>query len=121
MATHLSFMAEQVDSSAHVLMKAIKAAQRHIGGTTQPHVLALQTEHVIISGSNKEIRRVFVKTTDSGEYFNVGWILANDLDNCMICNAEFGVLTSKNHCRGCGNLVCSKCSPETGKFNHYIV
>ena len=114
MAAHLSFIASQVDSTAHILMKAIKVSQRQIGGTTQPHVIALQTEHVLMAGISKEIRRVFAKASDSGEYLNIGWILANDLDNCMICNAEFGVLTSKNHCRACGNLVCGKCCPETG-------
>lgn len=31
---------------------------------------------------------------------------------CKICNAEFGFLNRRHHCRNCGALVCSKCASE---------
>ena len=109
-------MATQVGNTAHNLIKSIKIAQRSLGGTTESHVLAMQTESVFIAGESKDIRRVFVKTKDSGEYFNIGWILTNDVDHCMICNSEFGMMNGKHHCRACGNIVCSTCCPDKGKF-----
>jgi hypothetical protein len=72
----------------------------------------LQKENVIISGKPMVIRRLFIQTIDSGEYGNVGWVLNTDLENCMICAQEFSVFLTKQHCHGCGNLVCSVCSNE---------
>lgn len=105
-------MQEQVEATAHNIIRAVKIGERDRTGG--PKVLALQPESVIVGGHQLEVRRVFVKTRDSAEYFNVGWILSNDLDNCMICNSEFGVFSPKYHCRACGNLVCAKCSPDEG-------
>lgn len=73
---------------------------------------SLQKENIIIKGKQLVVRRLFIKTTDSGEYSNVGWILNEDLDNCMICAQEFSVFLTKQHCYGCGNLVCNICSSE---------
>ena len=31
---------------------------------------------------------------------------------CQLCDEEFGMLNRQHHCRYCGWLVCSDCSPE---------
>jgi len=31
---------------------------------------------------------------------------------CFICSDEFTVFNRKHHCRGCGKIVCDKCSPS---------
>eukprot|EP01083_Nonionella_stella_P217727 781489_1 len=38
------------------------------------------------------------------------WIPDDDAPECMCCAAEFSFTTRRHHCRGCGVVVCSKCS-----------
>lgn len=33
------------------------------------------------------------------------------MNNCMECEAEFSFFKRKHHCRACGAVVCSGCSP----------
>jgi len=35
-------------------------------------------------------------------------------NSCYCCSAPFGFLRRKHHCRRCGELVCSACSPRVG-------
>lgn len=116
MSQHLSFMLKSVEDSVHSLMKAARMAKRALDGKSGAHVVALQIEKVIFNGTPREIRRLFVKAPDSGDYCNTGWILLNDVDNCMICNKEFGVFRGKMHCRSCGNVICSDCAPEKAEI-----
>eukprot|EP01038_Epipyxis_sp_PR26KG_P009282 gene9282-12506_t len=68
----------------------------------------------IVMPQSKEIhfKRIFIKTTDSlyiGKYASIGWVLACEIENCMNCGSSFGVFNVKNHCRGCGFVVCRSC------------
>ena len=65
-----------------------------------------------------KVRRIFARGPDSGEYAEVGWILDNEVDNCMICLKEFKSIFggTRHHCRGCGNLICSTCSQADAQF-----
>ena len=44
--------------------------------------------------------------------FGLPMIPDEEADNCMVCNAEFGIWTRKHHCRSCGRVVCAACSPK---------
>ena len=76
-----------------------------------------------LNGSKYAVRKVYIRTADSGDYYKVGWILNQDIDECMICCKTFGasyMLTyfhyerlvvneifftgRKHHCRACGNV-----------------
>jgi hypothetical protein len=50
------------------------------------------------------------KTSESGV-----WVNDEDVKNCMVCKAGFGMLTRKHHCRQCGSVVCGDCS-QNRKF-----
>lgn len=39
-------------------------------------------------------------------------IWRSDSSNCQLCNAAFGFLTRRHHCRNCGKCVCESCSKE---------
>jgi hypothetical protein len=71
----------------------------------------VEEESVKISGEVRTIRRVFVQSSTS-DYGGVGWVINEDITACMICQGAFGMLRWAHHCRSCGNLVCSVCSPE---------
>eukprot|EP01038_Epipyxis_sp_PR26KG_P013630 gene13630-18291_t len=62
--------------------------------------------------SKRIIHRVYVDKDGIGKYHRVGWILSCEVDNCMICGQYFGLFYSKHHCRACGNVICTSCSPE---------
>ncbi len=72
--------------------------------------LVLQKESVVIKGERIVLRRLFLQTSTTNEYSNVGWVLNVDLDCCMICATLFSVMLSPQHCFACGNLVCNTCS-----------
>ena len=38
------------------------------------------------------------------------WMLDNAQKSCTKCKKDFGVLTRRHHCRGCGKLFCGSCS-----------
>ncbi|KAF2996265.1 hypothetical protein E8E13_004552 [Curvularia kusanoi] len=40
------------------------------------------------------------------------WQPDSDVTNCPVCNRQFTFLFRKHHCRKCGRVVCSQCSPH---------
>jgi hypothetical protein len=76
----------------------------------------LTQEIIVLSGKDTVIHRVYLSKKVAGPYFNVGWVLDGDVDECMICNRTFSAffLLTKHHCRSCGNIVCSDCSSSEG-------
>jgi hypothetical protein len=42
------------------------------------------------------------------------WVL--DSQACAGCQARFGLLLRRHHCRACGDVVCSACSPPPWRF-----
>lgn len=81
----------------------------------EPQISALRFEHCILDGKKTKIHRVFVQCSDSGSTARVGWVVNDDCNICMVCNAvKFnGFLHGKHHCRACGNIVCASCSSRT--------
>jgi len=41
------------------------------------------------------------------------WIPDEVATQCMRCDAEFGYIVRKHHCRSCGAVVCKSCSAYT--------
>lgn len=68
----------------------------------------IECETVRIGGLSKSIWKLYVPDLVAD---GVGWILDNCVDQCMVCNANFNILCRRHHCRACGNVVCSSCSP----------
>lgn len=40
------------------------------------------------------------------------WQLDSEVSRCPVCNNEFHFFYRKHHCRKCGRVVCSACSPH---------
>jgi len=72
-------------------------------------------DEVTILGKKKSVHRLYIKRVVKGnDVLFGGWICDNDIDSCMICNYMFNfIYRSKHHCRSCGNLVCTNCSPNS--------
>lgn len=39
------------------------------------------------------------------------WVPDSHRTTCAGCDAEFGMVTRKHHCRGCGEVFCNQCAP----------
>lgn len=77
------------------------------------YVSELREERIVLFGWRR-IRRVFVTAHDIGGYLDIGWIVCDDMDHCMLCMRKFGMFFDhKIHCHACGNVVCEKCSHLT--------
>ncbi|CDW76286.1 lateral signaling target protein 2 homolog [Stylonychia lemnae] len=40
------------------------------------------------------------------------WMPNEKSSTCQLCQKIFNIFRRKHHCRGCGSLICSKCSPD---------
>jgi len=38
------------------------------------------------------------------------WQPDSEVDNCPLCDTEFGLIQRKHHCRSCGKIYCKSCS-----------
>jgi len=54
--------------------------------------------------------------SNAAEFEGVGWIINEDINDCMVCGIPFGIFRWPHHCRSCGNLVCNTCSPEVAEI-----
>lgn len=45
------------------------------------------------------------------EEYDVIWIKDQEVENCMNCRQLFSIMKRRHHCRSCGCVVCSNCSP----------
>ena len=87
--------------------------QANICSKEVAYVYKVTSEEVKIGGVSRIVRRVFIRSNDSGKYARLGWVLMNDVDCCMICVMKLkGLITSypKYHCHACGNIVCGNCA-----------
>ncbi|XP_065919581.1 lateral signaling target protein 2-like [Dysidea avara] len=41
------------------------------------------------------------------------WVPDNSTKNCQSCTSAFTMTRRRHHCRSCGQVVCSNCSPNT--------
>lgn len=82
-------------------------------------VVVIRKEKINEGGQVKYIRRVFVKRPQTKEYSNVGWVVNEDVDACMLCASYFSFFNGRHHCRICGDLSCSDCSKSVLEITEY--
>ena len=47
------------------------------------------------------------------------WEQNSESASCRVCDAIFGILRRRHHCRKCGQLVCDKCSKYAQALAHF--
>jgi hypothetical protein len=107
----LSILKGNVTKASFVFQKELEDRFSTINVNEEGFYMYVEEETVKISGEVKTIRRVFVQSSAS-DYGGVGWVINEDITACMICHGAFGMFRWAHHCRSCGNLVCSVCSPD---------
>lgn len=64
-----------------------------------------------VNGKFQAVRRLYLLVEGQlAKYSQVGWILAHDIEDCMLCEKPFSHRNKKFHCRACGIVVCASCS-----------
>jgi hypothetical protein len=124
---HVDFLKAIITKQLHVLRKDYESAKQGRKTST----LTPEIPNVIIDGIFKEgfvvdsnsstkkvVHRIFAKSSEALEYCDVGWILNEDIDVCMLCRkSAFGMFSYKHHCKACGNVMCSECASNTAEIN----
>ena len=81
--------------------------------TSLPVVNVISNEIIRVIGKDRIVRRVYIHSKDSKkylEYNRVGWMLTEDVNECVVCSVPFSRDVWRHHCRACGNVVCNNCS-----------
>ena len=68
----------------------------------------------VVQGTERSICKVYLQSSidHDASLYAVGWVLDDESTNCMRCNAMFGTLLRKHHCRVCGYVICNRCCSQ---------
>ena len=108
MATHLSLIKSLTTMPVHEIMKSAKKREFRLR--------RLESEREIVRGDKRNVQRLYIHTKDSGKYSDVGWVVNDGVEDCMMCGETFGLLLFRHHCRSCGNLLCDACCPYRARI-----
>jgi hypothetical protein len=50
---------------------------------------------------------------------SIPWMLDEETNVCCVCANKFSMIARRHHCRNCGMVVCSKCSPKIINVDSY--
>jgi hypothetical protein len=93
----------KINGTLDLLRKEISLS----ANSTKNENIVMKEEKIEVNGKEFTVHRVYMLY---GAY-RIGWILDEDIQSCMECQVEFNFLTRRHHCRACGNIICSNCSP----------
>jgi hypothetical protein len=111
---HLSFAAECTSKPLEVVENDFRCQVVDRNGS---YISSIFTETVRVMGSTCKMHRIYCKASDTSQYNDIGWILKEDVQYCMICLHRFSWLfDTKEHCRGCGIVICSSCAHRDAVF-----
>lgn len=99
-------------SSELLTRQQMEEQQRNTLSTTdtKDKILSfIDSETIRMKGEMHYIWRLYAPV---GNTEGVGWILDQDIDQCMICYTPFSFFNYRHHCRSCGEIVCHSCSPS---------
>lgn len=68
--------------------------------------VAIDEDTVRLGENVHKVRRLFFK---NGDLQTIGWVVNEDIKQCMECSSKFHLLRRPHHCRSCGNLICQTC------------
>lgn len=98
---------EKLNNSIEILRKEINLIKLNEFNKNKSENIVIKNERIQINQEEITIRRVYILYG----LYRVGWVLDSDINYCMECQNEFTFFNRKHHCRACGNVICSTCSP----------
>ncbi len=98
---------ESFPGSTSVTIRRPEYSNHHV---YRVYLTALHTAHVQVI--NAALQHLIAANHNIAVPHGV-WAADHTRNTCSICNENFGIINRKHHCRCCGRLVCSSCSPAT--------
>ena len=103
------FTRQQMEDELRKTSSALKEA---------PILSFIEDETLKIRGEFHYLWRLYAPVGDAD---GVGWILDQDIQDCMMCAVPFSFFQHKHHCRSCGSIICSSCSPFEVEIEEFKV
>lgn len=108
MSCHVSRIKTILYRKTDEILANLKSELKHPDG----NLIDIRECEVRLGDHRFVMLRCFVNAKDSGVFVNVGWVINDNMDQCLLCRSFFGFFNRKHHCRACGTLVCRSCSPH---------
>lgn len=99
----------QPSSSLLSLLCNVSRAAEQTGNDEVVQLVDIRRLDLRVKGVQFALLRCFIRCPTSGVFGNVGWIVNDCVDSCLICFEHFSIFRWKHHCRACGTLVCAQC------------
>lgn len=93
-----------------------KAAPEQLQGPNNPSRFEYDDSMVVLFGKRRTIKTARLVQEPLDDRYPISWVFNDQYGSCMVCNASFGVLRWRHHCRGCGYLICADCGPYFRKI-----
>ncbi len=113
MSCHVARIKSIVYRKTDELLENLKSELKHPDG----NLVDIRECEVKVGATHFSMLRCFVQAKDSGVFVNVGWVVNDRIEQCLLCRVYFSFFNRRHHCRACGSLVCRSCSPN----NAYII
>lgn len=108
MSYHVTRIKSIVYRKTEELLENLKTELKHPDG----NLVDIRECEVRLGEHRFTMLRCFVNAKDSGVFVNVGWVINDHMDQCLLCRSFFSFFNRRHHCRACGMLVCKACSPH---------
>lgn len=106
----------QRSQGGHAISRRKSFLQKNIQGV---YLISNLVEEPFMTRDSPEpiiLHRVYVTSTNGGGYCDVGWIIKDEASHCMDCGKGFGTMSTKYHCKACGDIFCGSCCKNSAKI-----
>lgn len=119
MSAHMHYIKNAVLKSSAVLKHNLE--ESNAAGEDEQDPITTDLRELIINFDHTPtmVRRVYLQTSDSSSLTSVGWVINEHIGFCMSCLKSFTLFNRRHHCRACGLLLCSECTPSSSLLQEF--
>lgn len=119
MSAHMHYIKNAVLKSSEVLKHNLEMSNADGEDEQDPITTDLRELIINFDHTPTMVRRVYLQTSDSSSLTSVGWVINENIGFCMSCLKSFTLFNRRHHCRACGLLLCSECTPTSSLLQEF--